>query len=104
MALCHHQMLTPTRPRRRVFRLLNRSADGATLHGWPIIVGGGTETTIFYVRIADPGEARAAARALAGVGADAVAIIVSLLSESTIKFLEEKFGLADGQVMHWTKL
>jgi hypothetical protein len=40
---------------------------------------------------------------LAGVGEDAEALIISLLSEGAIKELEEKFGLAEGQAMHWTK-
>ena len=67
-------------------------------------VGGGTETTIFYARIADPGKARAAARAVAGVGADAEAIIVAPLTASPIKELEEKFGLANRAVMHWMRI
>jgi hypothetical protein len=67
-------------------------------------VGGGTATTIFYARTANPDDARRAARAMAGVGEDAEAIIISLLSESAIKELEDRYGLAEGQAMHWTKL
>lgn len=67
-------------------------------------LGGGTETTIFYSRAADAGKARAAARALAGVGDDAEAIILRHLTTAEIAQLQEKLGLADGATMHWARV
>ena len=84
-------------------------ASEADVHGYAVrvevpVLGGATQPTIFYVRIADQGKAREAARALAGVGSDAEALIVSTLTANAIKQLEEKFGLADGKAMHWMRL
>ncbi len=79
------------------------------VHGYVVkvavsYVGGGTETTIYYARITDPGKARAAVRVAAGVGEDAEAIIVAPLTASPIKELEERFGLANGGVMQWMRI
>jgi len=67
-------------------------------------LGGGTETTIFYSRAADAGKARAAARALAGVGDDAEAVIVRHLRGGPEIAQIEKVGLADGVTMHWVRV
>ena len=67
-------------------------------------LGGGSETTIFYSRAADAGKARAAARALAGVGEDAEAVIVRHLTAAELEQLQERFALADGATMHWARI
>jgi hypothetical protein len=78
-------------------------------HGYVVKVrvpylGGGTETTIFYSLAADAGKARAAARALAGVGDDAEAIVIRHLIGPEAAQLHDKFGLADGATMHWVSI